>query len=374
MPIAKLQNRGRTDDGPCVAACFPRPDVLACAFLRGRVRIFWLQHLTGPAAQDMSGSSCAMTTVDLEPGDLLLSMEACSASVLVTGSAGGRVHEVRLLEPSWPDACSGSSPSALRMLRTPRPGSPVVGLVVGKYLAACFASLELWIWELPSSSQSVRHVKTWVWPETQPRPPARNCCNTESACLQVHTSPPMLACFVPCSQSCGRGQGLLAVTAPPSLCLYFYDCCQGAVVNRICLQPGLSRVLHLRQLPFDAAVAWSTSHSGEAVDKAVLHGGLLVLSADRLARLRVEACGSRAKWLEDAPQLLGGLSPTAGQAAPDVCALWMRPGSRSAESDGRGKTGAAACLAMASSCRGSFEVCLKGASSLSCWVLEDASS
>jgi len=292
-----------------------RPDVLACALLSGSICAFNLGDLSLAAH------------VEVGRGDPLLSLEAISSDSVVAGSAGGRIVEVRLRLGQDQARAAGSWQG---QLQGPQLASPVCRIacdregVPPQRFLACFANLELWVWECSSrAGLRPKHTRTWLWPESRPRPLQRGTCRTEALCLELLAAPPLVANFVALPDA----RDLVAVTAPPAPCIYVYSCSQGTVVNRIALDARLPAVRRLWPLPLAASSAGAADNSRGAV--------LLVLCADRFARLHLRNKGARCSWLGEPLRLPGasgaaaatGAWPRSSASTPDACILQGEEGS-----------------------------------------------
>jgi len=340
--------------GACTALGFLTSDTIACAMLDGCVSVYNLNAMT------------LVARIEVAAGDPLLALEAISPHSLVVGSAAGQLVELVLDQQSFEPA--GAALAGAQQIQLHRPAnsgqsSAVCGIIADREVSprrflVCLASLEILLWECQqSSADRPRHVRTWAWPESQPKARSPGCCRTQSLCLDLLASPPLVACFV--DTGADEAEALVVVCAPPATCFYVYSCENGSLLNRFATGQGVPPVLRLWSpplRPFSKMLSEDLAEPGapEPDDG----GSVWVLCDDRFARLRLWEGGAQAAWLEEPLRLPGccpGLWPRCGTPA----ACWVG-GSDATESDEDGGTGR----------ERSFRVVLKGDTALSCWTLD----
>eukprot|EP00928_Gymnodinium_smaydae_P026312 TRINITY_DN20709_c1_g3_i1.p1 TRINITY_DN20709_c1_g3~~TRINITY_DN20709_c1_g3_i1.p1 ORF type:complete len:2082 (-),score=410.92 TRINITY_DN20709_c1_g3_i1:81-6326(-) len=314
----------------CTDVTFLRADLLAGVFTDGLLRFCGLSTLA------------VVASFQVFAGEPLTCLEAIDTSTLVVGSSGGKLAQLAfdLSEPAGPGSGWKVECSRPARLQGPEPASAACRIVragdtlpAGLFLA-CFAGLELRVWSRPlptdeaSVATSSRLAHAWIWPESEPRSASAALPLPPAACWEMLTEPPLVACFV----SAGGGAASLDVSGQDALvvaaaarasCLYVYSCLRGTIVNRVCLASTLPSVMRL--IPLASASthgAGGERASRESGELNVSAGSVIVLCADRFARLQLSSGGCRASWLEEPVFILGGLHgqrrKSLDRAAPDA--------------------------------------------------------
>eukprot|EP00930_Biecheleria_cincta_P048383 TRINITY_DN33708_c0_g1_i1.p1 TRINITY_DN33708_c0_g1~~TRINITY_DN33708_c0_g1_i1.p1 ORF type:complete len:1428 (+),score=197.79 TRINITY_DN33708_c0_g1_i1:369-4286(+) len=330
---------GTEADGPCIAVCFLKQDLLACAFLGGYVLLFSTETL-----------ELAMRLHATMDGELLLGMQEVvqlPANSLVLVTSQGRILEtnletmevIQLPGPPWRQEAivcdTGMIGVATSEASSSRPA--------GHMLFAGSSAGELRIWQrgfgakvrrsrcdfvpeksallmesfAPSSSsctypqyssktktasQTIQAgptqwylVRSSLWPVDGESNPRRK--QSAEQYLSVLASPPFVACFL--------SDTILVVYASGASSLSVYSYLNGSVLQRVELLPGLRPILRLR--------AWPLPHARFM---------LLVLGTDWLAGAHVFDVGRCWRWLQETWRLPGAENrQSTGPCRPDVCLI-----------------------------------------------------
>jgi len=289
----------------CGAVSFLSEAVLACAMFSGFVCIYSLNDLA------------LMANIEITAGDPLLALEAISCASLVIGSAGGQI--TLLCVEKAPDQPASITGTRKIQLPCPTPDNPdccpaVTGIVLDREVTprrfmVLHAGLEAWLWECQSTDLP-QHVRTWQWPESEPRPLGVGCSRDQSECLSLLSSPPLVASFIQATEA----ESLVVMCAPPAACFYVYSCEQGSIVDRITLGQQIPSVVKLWAPP-----PWNRSRG---VARSQTQTSLLVLGSDSFAILNVYDRGGRACWSEEAQQLPGScLGVKTRRGTPSACCI-----------------------------------------------------
>lgn len=328
---AVAQIVGSNDAGSCACVCFLRPELLACAFFDGSLSIYHLQEL------------CLAARVRVSPGDPLLALEAISLDTLAVGSAGGVLVGVELeLAIGSAEQLSVTGFQRLLLQRSPI-GHAVCSIrgdseTLPKRFLVCFANLELWIWENSIEPWCApRHLRTWIWPESNPKPmhPWYHV-STHARCQELLACPPLVACFVPSQEAAD----LVVITATPASCFYLYSCDDGTIVNRIPFGFSLPPVTSLCALLFSGLDQLTSDAKPD--NSSVI---ILILCKDRFLRVRLSNNFVQVCWIGEPVHL-----PTSSARSS------RRPGSTSD-----------ACIVAHT--MDSYRVLLKGETAISCWTI-----